>query len=89
MLCGAEGSETKVVIAPPGDSEMPSPAIAGVLLPGHAGHFIAVLNNDGTQMTIADPLKGKLVLSKKELSHYYHFTGFFLILERDATGKRH
>jgi hypothetical protein len=82
------GIGTKVVIERPGDPAMPSPAIAGVLLPGHAGHFIAVLNNDGTEVTIADPLKGKLVLSEREVSNYYHFTGFFLVLERDANGKQ-
>jgi predicted double-glycine peptidase len=83
------GMATKIVIQSPEDSAIPSPAIAGVLLPGHAGHFIAVLNNDGTQVTIADPLKGKLVLSKIELAHSYYFTGFFLVLERDANGKQH
>jgi hypothetical protein len=82
------GIATKVVIGPAGDTAMPSSAIAGVLLPGHAGHFIAILNDDGAQVTIADPLKGKLVLSKTELSHYYHFTGFFLVLERDANAKQ-
>ncbi len=78
------GIATNVAIRMPGDSTIPSPAIAGVILPGHAGHFIAVLTSDGTQVTIADPLKGKLVLSKKELSNYYQFTGFFLVLHRSA-----
>ena len=82
------GIGTQVVIEPRGDAAVPNPAIAGVLLPGHAGHFVAVLSNDGTQVTIADPLKGKLVLSKKELSQSYHFTGFYMVLERDASRKQ-
>jgi hypothetical protein len=76
------GIGTTVVIRSPGDVILPSPAIAGVLLPGHAGHFIAVLSSDEQQVTLADPLKGKLTLTRKELSSYYQFTGFFLVLNR-------
>jgi hypothetical protein len=76
------GINTAVVIHQSDDPLLPSPAIAGVLLPGHAGHFIAVLKNDGNEVTIADPLKGKLVIARSELSQYYHFTGFFLVLPR-------
>ena len=61
---------------------LPSPAIAGVLLPGHAGHFIALLTRDGNQVTFVDPMKGKAMLSVAQLKDQYHFTGFFLLLSQ-------
>jgi len=74
------GFQTKVVIQTPGTAEFPSPAIAGVVLRGGAGHFIALLGSDNDSVTLADPLKGKFVLSRSEVQQRYHFTGFFLIL---------
>ncbi|MGO9865554.1 MAG: cysteine peptidase family C39 domain-containing protein [Terriglobales bacterium] len=68
------------VIQPPNRMSPPSPSIAGVVLPGGAGHFIAVLSESGDQITIGDPLKGKLVLSRNEAAAAYHFTGFFLVI---------
>ena len=76
------GVGTSVVIRPRADMVIPSPAIAGVVLPGNAGHFIAILSSDAQRLTIADPLKGRLVISKTELPNYYRFTGFFLVLRR-------
>jgi len=76
------GFDPKVVIQS-GDSEnWPSPAIAGVVLRGGAGHFIAVMNSAGDLVTIADPLKGKFVFTRAELRNRYHFTGFFLVVRR-------
>ena len=69
-----------MVIRPRADKAIPSPAIAGVVLPGNAGHFIAILNTAEQRVTIADPLKGKLVLASADLPNYYRFTGFFLVL---------
>ena len=63
--------------------EIPAPAVAGVVLPGGAGHFVAITNNAQGRITVADPLKGKLQLPISELQHYYHFTGLFL-----AVGKK-
>ena len=74
------GVRTSVVIRAGADLAIPSPAIAGVVLPGNAGHFIAILNSDQQRITIADPLKGKLVVASSDLPHYYRFTGFFLVL---------
>ena len=74
------GVRTRVVIRPGADTAIPSPAIAGVVLPGNAGHFIAILNTEEQRVTIADPLKGKLVVASADLPHYYRFTGFFLVL---------
>jgi predicted double-glycine peptidase len=58
----------------------PSPAIAGVVLPGGAGHFIAIINTTPDTVTIGDPMKGKLVVKRDDLSSVYHFTGFFLAI---------
>ena len=62
------------------DPTIPIPSIAGVLLPGHTGHFIAILSANETQVVIADPMKGKFVLNRNELAHSYQLTGFFLVL---------
>lgn len=57
---------------------IPSPAIAGVVLPGGVGHFIAILENNGRQITIADPLDGKHVLETLTVRDRFNFTGFFM-----------
>lgn len=74
------GLAADFVIQPPNKISPPAPAIAGVLLPGGAGHFVAILSEDDNSITIGDPLKGKLIIPRTELSHTYHFTGFFLVL---------
>jgi len=60
----------------------PTPSIAGVLLRGGAGHFIALMSETADEITIGDPLKGKVVIRKALLPEYYHFTGFFLVVRR-------
>src|SRR5262249_16479292 len=74
------GLDTHVVQRSLDSTWLPSPAIAGVVLPGGAGHFIAVLRDTPDEMTIGDPLKGKVVIKKAELKNYYHFTGLFLLV---------
>ena len=74
------GIETRVEIQPPANVIVPSPALAGVVLPGNAGHFIAIVNSDGQRVTVADPLKGEFVVAKDDLPKSYRFTGFFLVL---------
>ena len=59
----------------------PNPAIAGVVLPGGAGHFIAIMNATADEITLGDPMKGKMVVKKRDLNAAYHFTGFFLVIE--------
>lgn len=76
-----EGVETSFVMQAPDSPRLPSPSIAGVILAGGAGHFIAVLDDSPWQTTIADPLKGKLIVRKSELRNVYHFTGLFLVLQ--------
>jgi ketosteroid isomerase-like protein len=50
--------------------------IAGVVLPGGAGHFVAVLSSTPNWVVIGDPLSGKLEMSGSDLNRRYHFTGF-------------
>jgi hypothetical protein len=80
------GFDVHVVIQPPQSTSLPAPAIAGVVLGMGVGHFIAVLDETSDQVTIGDPMKGKLVIKKDELKNYYRFTGFFLVV-RDKTGR--
>jgi hypothetical protein len=62
---------------------LPFPSIAGVRLSnfGNSGHFIAVLGQADDKYIIADPLEGKLLLSKAALQANYTFTGFFMRLD--------
>ena len=75
------GFPERVLIQQPGSLSLPSPAIAGVVLRGGAGHFIAIINQTADEVTIGDPMKGKLVVKRVDLMNYYHFTGFFLVIE--------
>ena len=72
------GFSAKVIVLPASEDEIPAPAIAGVTLRGGAGHFIAVLDQTASHVTVFDPLKGLVVFEKGELRGKYHFTGFFL-----------
>jgi len=72
------GLKTEFVIQQTNQISPPSPAIGGVVLRGGAGHFVAVMNSNADEITIGDPLKGKLVIPRRNLDNFYHFTGFFL-----------
>jgi predicted double-glycine peptidase len=74
------GFRTHVLVQSPERLSPPSPAIAGVVLPGGAGHFIAIMSETPDEVTIGDPMKGKLVVRRAELQKYYRFTGFFLVI---------
>jgi hypothetical protein len=78
------GFVTDFVVQAPLRGRFPSPAIAGVLLPGGAGHFIAILDESDNVVTVADPLKGKFTIGKAELQRSYAFTGFFLEIQRGS-----
>jgi len=77
----ARNIDATFLVQSPGDRTLPSPSIAGVVLDGGSGHFIVILDNSPAQITIADPLKGKLVIPKSELMRQYHFTGLFLVAQ--------
>ena len=74
------GLSANVLIQAPGQISPPAPAIAGVVLSGGAGHFIAILSENAETITVGDPLKGKLVIPRSALGSSYHFTGFFLVI---------
>jgi hypothetical protein len=58
------------------------PALVGVLQADN-GHFIAVLDLQGDQLTIADPMRGEEHLSLAEFRQRYHCTGFHMIVARN------
>jgi hypothetical protein len=76
------GLDVAFDIEPTGSSTIPSPAIAGVVLRGGVGHFIAVLGSADDTVTIVDPLDGKHTLDRAALSDRYRFTGFFMTVRR-------
>lgn len=65
-------------------STLPYPSIAGVVLPGGAGHFIAVLGETDAAYVLGDPMIGKLTVPKSRLARAYDFTGFFMVVQKPA-----
>lgn len=61
-------------------TQLPFPAVAGVLLPGGAGHFISILGETETAYIAGDPMLGKVSVSKSRPGDSYHFTGFFMVV---------
>ena len=61
-------------------ARLPYPSVAGVRLPGGAGHFIAVLAETGDAYVIGEPMRGRLSVPKARLRDAYDFTGFFMIV---------
>jgi hypothetical protein len=78
------GFSTKVILQAPSELDPPMPSVAGVVLPGGVGHFIAIIGKDGDQFTLADPLRGKMDVRRSNLGATYHFTGFFLAVSKNA-----
>jgi len=74
------GLDVDFQIQPADAAVLPSPAIAGVLLPGRAGHFIAILDGAGDQVRFVDPIDGKHTMTRPELLERYRFTGFLLVV---------
>ncbi|MFT5469302.1 MAG: putative double-glycine peptidase [Verrucomicrobiales bacterium] len=54
-----------------------TPIIAGVRL-GDIGHFITILEQNGDELVIGDPLSGRKTASRAEFQRSYKFTGFFM-----------
>ena len=61
-------------------TRLPYPSVAGVRLPGGAGHFIAVLAETGDAYVIGEPMRGRLSVPKARLRDAYDFTGFFMVV---------
>lgn len=59
---------------------LPFPAVAGVLLPGGAGHFIAILGETDTTWVVGDPMYGRVNVAKSRPGASYDFTGFFMVV---------
>lgn len=57
------------------------PAVVGVRL-GAIGHFIPVLSQEDDLFFIGDPLKGREILSRKQLHERYEFTGFHMRIKK-------
>ncbi len=55
------------------------PAMVGVRIGGY-GHFIAVLEMKGENVTVVDPLNGKRAIPLEEFRKTYVFTGFHMIV---------
>lgn len=62
--------------------ELSMPCIAGVSLPGGAGHFVAILGKSGDRTKIGEPLHGLLALTPEELGRLYTFSGFAMRVEK-------
>lgn len=78
------GFDADFVFQPPEAASVPAPSIAGVVLKGGTGHFVAVLGSTNDSVVIGDPLIGRLDIKRSELQRRYRFTGFFLVF-RDRT----
>jgi len=63
------------------------PVIAGVLI-GSSGHFIAILEQNGDEFVVGDPLRGRVVLSRGDLEKRYQFTGFHMRISPKRTATR-
>ena len=68
-----------VVVARP-VAQLPFPSVAGVVLPGGLGHFIAVLAETDTTWVVGDPMYGRVNVSKSRPGDAYDFTGFFMVV---------
>lgn len=78
------GFGAEFVSQSPGVAHWPTPAIAGVILRGPAGHFIALIDQTPETLTLADPLRGRLVIPKSQLTARYRFSGLFLAIRPAA-----
>ena len=61
------------------------PALVGVRV-GNFGHFIAVLEINGGDVTLVDPLSGKRKLKLADFMKEYAFTGFHMTVTKDSSG---
>lgn len=61
-------------------AKLPFPAVAGVVLPGGAGHFISILGETDTAYVVGDPMYGRVNVPKTSLGGSYQFTGFFMVI---------
>jgi hypothetical protein len=79
-----QGFGTEYAVNSSAPDKFPAPAVAGVVLSGGTGHFIALVSRSGDQITVVDPLKGRFTVSDVELKQKYHFSGVFLLIRRQS-----
>ena len=79
------GFDADFVFQHPDSSLVPAPSIAGVVLPGGAGHFVAILSSTPERVIIGDPLSGRIEINRSSLKNRYRFTGFFLVVHPRAS----
>lgn len=58
-------------------SNIELPALVGVRF-GSIGHFIPILERNGNDFIVGDPMKGKEVIPFERLMEKYDFTGFYM-----------
>lgn len=56
--------------------EVSPPAVLGVILGNGVGHFVALISRDGDNLTVGEPLEGRLLLSAEEFASRYQFDRF-------------
>jgi hypothetical protein len=78
------GFSTAYLVNSSTSDQLPAPAVAGVVLTGGTGHFIALVSRSGDQITVVDPLKGRFIVSDAQLKQRYHFSGVFLVIRFQA-----
>lgn len=79
------GLTAKYVLTSAQPTVIPLPSICGTQLgKGGAGHFIAILSQQGSQYVIGDPISGRQTLSIDEIKRRFYLTGFFLVVGRDS-----
>ncbi len=66
-----------------------SPVIAGVMLGGSIGHFIALLPIEGNSFRVCDPAGTNSVLDRETFLQRYDFTGFLMEVEKSQPVPNH
>lgn len=79
--CRSRGLRTHFDFRPGFSSTVGFPAMVGVRVSGF-GHFIAVLEVRGDQVTYADPLSGEFRVPMAEFLRRYSFTGFHMVVSK-------
>ena len=78
----SRGFDADFVFQSPEATSVPAPSIAGVVLKGGTGHFVAVLDSTPESVVIGDPLVGRMEIKRSDLKSRYRFTGFFLVVRQ-------
>jgi hypothetical protein len=84
------GVDCSYVLRHPASPTLLYPAIAGVRLGERRGHFIAILGETPEHYIVGEPMAGRRLLRKDRMARSdYEFTGFFMLLEKNAETAKH